>query len=285
MSDVCITEFTDPGCPWAWSAEPFRQRLSWIYGDALEWRTTMVVLAEDPREYEEKGFSPQRQSQSFKTIAAEHGMPIDTRERPRMAATAPACPAVIAAPPHAPQHERPLLRRPRGGPLSRGLPGAAATIAGAASDVGLDPAGLQEWMGSDDVEEAVAADKARAREPLPAAQVLDEKLANWSGGRRYTCPSYEITRLSDGVRIAVPGFQPFAAYDVVTANLVPGTHRRDPPETVSECLAWADCPLTTKEVAVLCDLDELDAREELGRVADEEILGADGFWTLSRPAA
>ncbi len=24
--DVCITEYTDPGCPWAWSAEPFRRR-------------------------------------------------------------------------------------------------------------------------------------------------------------------------------------------------------------------------------------------------------------------
>ena len=92
-------------------------------------------------------------------------------------------------------------------------------------------------------------------------------------------------RLSDGVRIAIPGFQPFAAYDVVTANLVPGTHRREPPQTVGECLAWADCALATKEVAVLCDLDEREAREELGRVADEEILGADGFWTLRRPGA
>src|SRR4051794_8543980 len=245
----------------------------------------MVVLAESPQEYLDRDFTPERQARAFAHIAREHGMPIDTRERPRMAATAPACRAVIAARLYAPEHERPLLRRLRVRHFSGELLDEASTIAGAASDVGLDPAGLQEWMGSDDVEEAVAADKARAREPLPAAQVLDEKLANWSGGRRYTCPSYEITRLSDGVRIAVPGFQPFAAYDVVTANLVPGTHRRDPPETVSECLAWADCPLTTKEVAVLCDLDELDAREELGRVADEEILGADGFWTLSRPAA
>src|SRR4051794_38229611 len=175
MSDVCITEFTDPGCPWAWSAEPFRQRLSWIYGDALEWRTTMVVLAEDPREYEEKDFSPQRQSQSFKTIAAEHGMPIDTRQRPRMAATAPACPAPArparaGAPArrHARGPGRPLRRRLRVRPFSGQLLDGAATIAGAASDVGLDPAGLHEWMGPDDGEEAVAADKARAREPLPA---------------------------------------------------------------------------------------------------------------------
>jgi len=26
-AEVRITEYTDPGCPWAWSAEPFRRRL------------------------------------------------------------------------------------------------------------------------------------------------------------------------------------------------------------------------------------------------------------------
>ena len=286
VSDVCITEFTDPGCPWAWSAEPFRRRLSWIYGDAVEWRSAMVVLAEDPQEYVDKGFTPERQAESFKRISADHGMPIDTRERPRMAATAPACRAVVAARLHcSPDRERALLRRLRVRHFAGALLDEPATIAGAAADAGLDPAELETWMAEPEVEAALAQDKALAREPLPAAQVLDEKLANWSGGRRYTCPSYEIQRLSDGVRIAIPGFQPFAAYDVVTANLVPGTHRREPPETVGECLTWADCPLATKEVAVLCDLDVREAREELGRVADEEILGADGFWTLRRPGA
>ena len=36
--DVCITEFTDPGCPWAYSAEPFRRRLRWLYGDKSAWQ-------------------------------------------------------------------------------------------------------------------------------------------------------------------------------------------------------------------------------------------------------
>ena len=122
---------------------------------------------------------------------------------------------------------------------------------------------------------------AAAREPLTAARVLDHKLANWSGGRRYTCPSYEIVRVADGVRIAVPGFQPFAVYDVVTANLVPGVDRREPPESVDEVLAWTGTPLATKEVAVVCDIDFAQARERLGRVADEEHVGADGFWSLN----
>ena len=113
MADVCITEYTDPGCPWAYSAEPFRRRLSWLYGDALEWRVRMVGLAESPDEYVERGFTPERQSRAFATIARDHGMPIDTSVRPRMAATMPACRAVVAARLHAPERMRALLRRLR----------------------------------------------------------------------------------------------------------------------------------------------------------------------------
>ena len=37
---VDITLFTDPACPFAFSAEPVRQRLRWHYGDQLRWRLT-----------------------------------------------------------------------------------------------------------------------------------------------------------------------------------------------------------------------------------------------------
>src|SRR3954463_10057527 len=121
MAEVLITEYTDPGCPFAFSAEPFRRRLQWLYGDQIEWRLRMGVLAHTPQESLDKGFDPAKQSAAFKELAGEHGMPIDTRERPRMAATAPACRAVVAARLHAPQAERPLLRRPRIRHLSREL--------------------------------------------------------------------------------------------------------------------------------------------------------------------
>ena len=111
--DVRIYEFTDPGCPWAWSAEPFRRRLDWLYGDRIDWHLRMVGLSESPEEYLEKGFTPERQSRSFRRIAREHGMPIDSRERPRMVATVPACRAVVATRVHAPERIRHLLRRLR----------------------------------------------------------------------------------------------------------------------------------------------------------------------------
>ncbi len=279
MADVLITEFTDPGCPWAYSAEPFRQRLRWLYGDCLDWEVRVVGLAESPSDYEERGFGPKEQSSAFKRIAHDHGMPIDTDERSRMAATIPACRAIVAARRHAPDQMRALLRRLRVRHFSGQLLDEEQTIHGAAREAGLDTVQLDEWAAEPETEQELRDDLAQAREPMLAAQVLDHKLANWSGGRRYTCPSYEIQRLADGVRIAVPGFQPFNVYDVITANLVPGLKRRDPPESVEEVLDWASTPLASKEIAVLCDISLEDAREQLGRVADEEHVGFDGFWT------
>ncbi len=279
-AEVRITEFTDPGCPWAWSAEPFRRRIDWLYGDLVEWRVRMVGLAASPDDYAERGFTPDKQAASYKRIAREHGMPIDTAERPRMAATVPACRAIVAARVHRPDRVRHLLRRLRVLNFSGRLLDEPRTIARAAGEAGLDPEEIERWSAEPEVEAELEADMAAARAPMPAARVLDAKLANWSGGRRYTCPSYEITRAADGVRISVPGFQPFAAYDVVLANLVPGLDRCEAPDDVAEVLEWAEVPLASREVATVCELDTDEARERLGRVANEEHVGADGFWAL-----
>ena len=282
VAEVLITEYTDPGCPWAYSAEPFRRRLLWLYGQCLEWQSRMVVLAESAEDYAERGFTPERQAAAYAAIAGEHGMPIDTRVRPRLAATAPACRAVVATRLHAPERTAILLRRLRIRNFSGELLDDPATIAAAARDAGLDPSQLERWSATAAVENALAEDMAMARRPMPAARVLDHKLANWSGGRRYTCPSYEIVRLADGVRIAVPGFQPFAVYDVILANLVPDLERRAAPESVEEVLRFTGTPLASKEVAVVCDIDLPRAREALGRVAVEQHVGFDGLWTLPR---
>jgi hypothetical protein len=207
-------------------------------------------------------------------------MPIDTRVRPRMAATLPACRAVVAARLNAPERARTLLRRLRVRHFSGELLDEPLTIAAAAVDAGLEPRELAGWADEPRTQAALEEDMAAARRPMPAALVLDEKLANWSGGRRYTCPSYEIVRLHDEVRISVPGFQPFAVYDVITANLVPGVRREDLPATAEDVLRWAGTPLASKEVAVVRDIPIDQAREELGRVAEERHVGADGFWTL-----
>ena len=278
---VCITKFTDPACPWAWSAEPFRWRLAWLYGNALDWQLRMVVLAERVQDNVDRGFTPEKLAESSAEIAREHRMPIDIRLRPRVSATLPACRAVVAARVYAPQSAQPLLRALQIRNFAGELLDEPETIERAARAVGIDPAELYGWERDPVVLGELEEDMRLARQPLPAARVLDHKLANWSGGRRYTCPSYELCRRSDGIRIAVPGFQPFAAYDVVTANLVPGEDRRPPPSSVEEVLRWAGEPLATQEVAVVCDIPFDEARAELGRVAVEWHVGADGLWSLT----
>ena len=199
MADVRITEYTDPGCPWAYSAEPYRRRLEWLYGDDIEWDVRMVVLADSPADYVERGFTPDRQAAAFTRISREHGMPIDTSARPRMAATRPACRAVVAVRLHEPETARSLLRCLRVHYFAGdGLLDEPEMLDLAAASAGLDRAALARWMADPRVDEALAQDMASARRPMQAARVLDHKLANWSGGRRYTCPSYEVTRLSDG---------------------------------------------------------------------------------------
>jgi predicted DsbA family dithiol-disulfide isomerase len=278
-ADVVITEYTDPACPWAFSAEPFRRRLNWLYGEQIAWEVKLVGLSDGSGPAK---FTPGQLSKTYKKISHEHKMPIDTRVRERMAASLPACRAVVAARRNASYDQmRRLLRRLRVRSFSGELLDAPETIDGAARDAGIEVADLHRWIEDPATQAALDEDMAAAREPLPAARVLDAKLANWSGGRRYTCPSYEITRQADGVRIAVPGFQPFAVYDVVTANLVPGLDRREAPSTVEEVLEWTGTPLASIEVATVMDIPFEDARERLGRTAVEHPVGFDGFWTLA----
>jgi hypothetical protein len=44
MTELHVEHFTDPACPFAFSAEPVRQRLKWHYGDQLVWHDRMIVL-------------------------------------------------------------------------------------------------------------------------------------------------------------------------------------------------------------------------------------------------
>jgi len=272
---VEITEYTDPGCPFAFSAEPFRWRLKWLYGDQLSWNLRMVVLAESAEEYLDKGFDTKLQSTSFDRLSREHGMPMDTSERPRMAATAPACRAVIAARLFAPEAEWTLLRRLRVRHFSGQLLDAPETINDAAVDAGIDPAALNDWLALPEVEDALLQDKREARSPSAAALAQPHKLAQWDGGMRYTCPSYEFG-------YSVPGFQPWLSYETAFANAAPELERRDPPADVEELLRWAGTPLSTREVAEVRVIDQQTARQELGRAgAVEHHVGYDGFWSLT----
>jgi predicted DsbA family dithiol-disulfide isomerase len=285
MSEIKITEYTDPGCPFAWSAEPARRRLQWLFGDQLRWELCMVGLSERPSDYEDKGFTPERLSASLRRLSHEHHMPMDFSLRPRMAATVPACRAVVAVRRHLPEQEAAMLRALRVLNFSGSLLDDPETLAAAAEQAGVEPSDLEAWMSEPETDDLLAADLEAAREPTPGALALAHKLARTeTGGHRYTCPSYEVQR-EDGVSLSVPGFQPVAAYEVAIANLAPGATRREDPSSVREVLEWADEPLATAEVAAVCGISLEDARAELGAVAEEEHIGFEGLWHLNGATA
>jgi hypothetical protein len=260
-----------------------RARIDHVYDGHIEWRVRMVGLS-DARRTPEEGYDAEGMAERQREIAREYGMPIDTRPRPYAAATMPACRAVVATKLHRPEATRRILRQLRVRNWSGQMLDDPQTLHGAGEDAGIAAGELDVWMAEPEVEELLSRDVELARAPLPAARALDHKLANWSGGRRYTCPSYEIERLQDGVRIAIPGFQPFAVYDIVLANLVPGLDRRDPPGAAREVLEWSGVPMATQEIASVLDEDIYSVHEELARFAHLQPVGADGFWSLSEEA-
>jgi hypothetical protein len=269
------THFTDPACPFAFSAEPVRLRLRWLYGEQLDWRTRMIVLTLEPGEAE-------KLAEGAPTLQRLHGMPIDPAPYPRPASSEPACLAFVAARLNAPDRAEALLRRLRVRTMLGGLVDDPQLIAAAAREAGIDPGELERWCSSAEARHALAADVDAARAPSPAARALDHKLGGPRSQRRYTAPSYEIANPATGATASVPGFNPIEVYETAIASLAPELERRPPPGSVSELLDWAGEPLATVEVAAIMQLAVVDARVALGRAARPIPAGADMYWEPAR---
>jgi predicted DsbA family dithiol-disulfide isomerase len=270
-----ITLFTDPACPFAFSAEPNRWRLRWHYGDQLRWTVRMIVLTLEPGEAE-------KLAEGAPGLQRRYGMPIHPAPYPRAASSEPACRAVIAARIHAPGREEALLRRLRVRVMAGGLLDDPELLAGAASDIGLDPGEVARWSAGEQVERELQQDIAAARNPTPAARALDYKLGGPRGERRYTAPSYEIRRPESDQTVTIAGYNPVEAYELAIANLAPELTRRPRP-SVEQLLEWAGEPLATAEVVVVTQLDPQRARGKLSRVATAIPTGADCYWTPGGP--
>lgn len=265
-----ITLFTDPACPFAFSAEPARLRLRWHYGDGLSWRLAMIVLTLEPGEAD-------KLAGGASGLQARYGMPIHPGPAARPASSEPACRAVVAARLHAPTAEGRLLRALRVRTMAGGLLDDPQLIVAAARDAELDPDQLQAWVAEPATEEALQQDIADSRHPSPAARALNHKLGGPEHQRRYTAPSYELK--SAQASSCVPGFNPVEAYEAAIANLDPGLVRQPPPETTAELLAWAEAPLATAEIVQIMQRPEPEVRAELARTATATPAGADLYWT------
>ena len=278
---VLIRHYTDPTCPWAFSAERQRLRLLWLYGDQIAWELHMVVLSETPPE----DFTVEKVARAYRSLALKFGMPIDWSERVRAAPSVHACRAVVAVRLRWPEREAAMLRRLRVLNFAGELLDDSDTLELAAEQAGLPVAELAAWADAPEVEAAMRSDMEASRSPSPASRAQDYKLGGPPEKRRYTCPSYELIRSAPAPadwhtaeRVDLPGFRPVEAYEAAIANIAPELARRPDPASVDEVLVWADMPLATAEVAAVCDREMADVRSELARVAGFTPVGGDGYW-------
>src|SRR3954447_18623933 len=106
---VEVVHFTDPACPWAYSASPAHAVLRWRFGDQLDWRLTLIGLAERADDYAARGYDPVRSAMG-RLAFRRFGMPLAPQVRDRLMGTARGCRAVVAARLHHPGRELAVLR-------------------------------------------------------------------------------------------------------------------------------------------------------------------------------
>ena len=291
-----IVHFSDPGCPWAWSASPHLSVLHWRYGDQLRWRLVMIGLTEHGGVYERRGYTAEGMARGYRTFR-RRGMPFSTLPRQHVHGTWPMCRAVVAARLTDPEREWSVFRALQFAQFTTTLDLETEEGIRAALErvPGVDVDALIEAAGSPEVEAAFAQDRAEARTAEGTATEFQGKSATTPEGEvRYTAPSL-VFRAEDGRTLEAGGFQSTEAYDVVIANLDRTLTRRPPAEDVAEVLAAFPDGVTTAEVAAV--MAPSNTPPDLGAAEDELIalaasggarrvaVGHDALWAADELAA
>ena len=288
VSVVAVTEFTDPGCPWAYAASPALAVLRWRYRDQFEWRLVTIGLAEDPKRYVDAGYTPTRMTIG-NMFFRRYGMPFASAPRARVSATGRACRAIVATRLLDPEREREVLRALQFAWFTTALQlDEDADIASALERVaGLDREAVVAAIDDDRTRAAYEEDKRLTRTAEGGPTHFQGKARQTDGPVRYSAPSL-VFELDGGARMEAGGFQPVEAYDVVIANLDRTLERRDPPQEPLQALRAFPGGLVTAEVAaVMAHNNQRPDREAaeralielLGEGAVERIaLGNDALW-------
>jgi len=290
-STLAVTHFTDPGCPWAYSASPDLAVLRWRYGAQLAWRHVMIGLAEDPQLYVDRGYTATRMATGFRRYR-RYGMPFATGPKPRVSATSPACRALVATRLAAPEREEDAFRALQVAQFTTTmlLDDPDALRAALTRVEGLDADAIVGAIETPAVWEAYEADRAEARTAKGRPTHFQGKSANSDGTERFTAPTLNFTR-GDGASLEAGGFQPVEAYDVCIANLDRSLERRPPAEDPVEVLRGFAFALTTREVSAVmappmtapddaAAEDALIAATGAGVVARESV-GDGALWRLT----
>lgn len=290
MAALKVSYFSDPACPWAYSALPAVTTLRWRYGDQLDWRLVTIGLSDTADNYVSRGYTPARSA--FTPLRfGRFGMPFALGPRERVIGTGRACRAIVAARLDAGDHAYLALRALHlAWFTTQDLLDEDDAIAAALDRVPeLDGRAIVARLDDPEVEEAYQRDRAEARDAAGSPASLQDRTANTDGAERFTAPTLVFE--SNGTRLVAGGHQPLGAYDVLIANLDPTLSMEHEPDSPLPVLERFPHGLTTREVAtVLADRnsepDDQAAKTALlelvaeGR-ATREPLGDDGLWRVA----
>src|SRR3954465_4766136 len=235
MPAIDVTHYSDPGCPWAWSASPALAVLQWRYGDQLAWRHVMIGLTETGAVYEGRGYTPARSARGYRGFR-HRGLPFSPAPRERIHGTWPMCRVVVAARLLAPEREWAVFRALQFAQFTSTLhlEDPEALKQAIAWVPGVDAEAIAEAANGDEVARAFEADRDEARSAAGSPTEFQGKSANYDGRVRYTAPSLKLTAGEHSLEAG--GFQPVEAYDVRVATLDPTLERRAPAEGAAEIL-------------------------------------------------
>jgi putative protein-disulfide isomerase len=242
--------YTDPACPWSWSAEPAVRKLMVEFGDNVSWTYVMGGLA---RDYTNTPDATAKRLALWLDIAEGGGMPIDPRlwsEGP-IGSSYPACMAVEAAAEQGEDAAGRYLRVVREGLMCfrRKLDTTEALVE-EARRAGLDVERFRLDLSSNAIVEAFGNDLEETRAGAPEGlERIPFPSVVFDGGHA----AYEF-RLYDDLR---------AAALAAGAEPVGG-----PPPSVLDALRRFG-RMATAEVAAVCALPGPRAPAELWRLASE----------------
>ena len=284
--------FSDPGCPWGYSANPALAVLRWRYGNQLDWRLVAIGLTESGRQYEQRGYTPVMMAHGNRSFR-RFGMPFAIAPRERVLGTGRACRAIVGTRHAAPEREWAVYRALQFAWFNTTLTldedeGIASALR-AVPD--LDVSAVMASIDSEAVAAEYEADRAAARRAAGTPTEFQGKAAATDGPVRYTAPSLVFSK--GDRRLEAGGFQPVEAYDVLIANLDPTLTRRGPVEDVGEALDFFRDGLTTQEVAELMRAGNDPVQRERAEAAlvelaaaggvERTMLGDDALWRRRSP--
>lgn len=273
-----INIFTDPQCPFAYSSEPIRLRLKWLFGDQIEWNNTFIILSGYGGE--EATITPEMAAKYQAQIRDNYGMPMNVITRDRKVESATATRHLIAAKLYFPSEYENLLRQFRLGAMNGQYIDKQSTIDKLVNEAGINIEEMSKMIHASEVDEKIAEDFEASRMPALYAQAFSHKLSKTSTGiTRYSAPSYQFYK-DDSLAAELPGFWSLEAYEAMIGNIRPDIKRQNSSPSIQKVLEWADFPLATAEIAMIFQKSINEVEVQLKKIAVEHPFGQDRFWSL-----